>query len=84
MNKVIIRNTKELREAIKNGHQEFAIALNGGLKSCKFININKKNLFIIENSIDGSTQTLNDKQIMNDKYTNIGKAMALGSFYIDE
>ena len=33
------------------------------------------------NEIDGTEQELNSQTIMDEEYTNIGKAITLGSFY---
>lgn len=79
-----IKSVEELKKAISAGHREFAISLNGGLKSRKLIRINKKGFIVIRNNIDNSLQTLCDNQISDASRTNIGRAMELGAFYIDD
>lgn len=79
-----IKSVEELKKAISAGHREFAIALNGGLKSRKLIRINKKGFIVVRNNIDNSLQTLCEKQIMDGNRSNIGRAMELGAFYIDD
>jgi len=79
-----IKSVEELKKAISAGHREFAIALNGGVKSRKLIRINKKGFFVIRNNIDNSLQTLCDNQISDGSRTNIGRAIELGAFYVDD
>ncbi len=56
---------------------ECGIALSGGLiSSRKTIWYDpKKKKFIVMNHIDDTEQTLTDKQIMSQKYTNVGYAI---------
>ena len=57
------------------------IALNGGIISRKEICITATGRFDITNCIDDSTQKLTEKQLMDDRYTMIGKAITKGAFY---
>ena len=59
---------------------EFFIVLNRGVKSSKTISF-QGDCFVVINSIDDTTQELTEQQINDDKITNIGKAIKLGSFY---
>lgn len=57
------------------------IALNFGIVSRKEICITKSGRFDITNCIDETTQKLSAKQLMDERYTNIGKAITLGAFF---
>ena len=96
----LIQSIEQLKKAIRNEHHEFAITLNGGLKSCKYIEIikslnphqtnltsavnTKKKIFRITNGIDDSEQSLSEKDIFDEDITSIGIAMKQNAFYIDE
>lgn len=79
-----IRTVAELREACNDfSYTDFFIAL-GGIRSSKEIMLSssrKNSIFLINNCIDDSEQDLNEKQIMDARYTNIGEAMKKGNFY---
>ena len=82
-----ITNLKELDAALEDGkYQDFCIILAGGAAYSRkeilpaFKGKKQTKAYFIMNCIDGTTQTLTEKQIMNPKYTNIGKAMSLRSF----
>lgn len=74
-----ISSLKELIEAIENGHNDFFINF-GIARSSKNITYDG-NIFYIVNEIDGSDQTLDAKQLFDENYTNIGKAIKQGQFY---
>jgi len=81
----LIKSIKELKEALAEGKHGFAIALNGGVKSCKAIWLHKDGKkFRILNSIDDTKQTLSEKQIMDEGWTNIGKAMKKNCLFVDD
>ena len=75
-----IRSIKQLRNAINKGQKEFFITLNYGLKSSKYIDTTGKKFYVL-NEIDGSEQKLTEKQLMDEGYTNIGKAMKKKAFF---
>lgn len=74
-----ISSLEELIEAIKDNHNDFFINF-GIARSSKNITYDG-NMFYIVNEIDGSDQTLDAKQLFNEDYTNIGKAIKQGQFY---
>jgi hypothetical protein len=66
------------------GRHEYAIALQHGLYSRKWIHLRQSRkgvVFDIENCIDGSRQRLVEKQLFDEEYTNIGKAIQKGAFF---
>ena len=76
----VIRSCAELQKAISSGQLEYAVLLNGGVYSRKTITCTPQGRFRIENGIDGSVQTLTAMGIQDERKTNIGKAMQMGSF----
>lgn len=75
-----VKTIEHLKELIKQGKREYSIVLNGGIKSSKYIGYGQKQKrFYIFNYVDDSEQVLTEKQIMNPKITNIGKAIKLGA-----
>jgi len=70
------------QKSIKTGNGlDCFIALAGGLmRSSKNIYWNGKKYKIL-NEIDGTTQNLTEKQIFDERYTNIGKALKVGALY---
>lgn len=87
-----IKSIEELKQAINKGNHEFAILLNYGMKSIKHITIisqklnqhKKEQKFEVFNEIDGSTQTIREKDIMDKRITNIGEAMQKKAFIISD
>lgn len=72
----IVKNLKDFKKLLKQGYFEFRITLNGGVYSKKEIFLNSKTKkFEIYNSIDDTYQKLTEKQLMDQSYTNIGKAL---------
>lgn len=79
-----IKTLKQLKELCADNPADGFIQLNGGLKSSKIITYHPKSRwFVIENSIDGSTQTLTARQINDKQHTNIGQAIKKGALYLD-
>lgn len=80
-----ITTIKQLINSITKGKTEYFISLAGGIiKSSKDINYNPKTKkFWIMNNIDGTTQTLTHKQLMDQKWTNIGLSIKNNGFYRD-
>lgn len=77
-----VRDLDHLIELCSLGHLDYAISLAGGLGifSQKTIVYNKRlKKFSIINHIDNTKQFLTEQQIMDDKITNIGKAMPMNS-----
>ena len=72
-----IKNTRELRRAIAEGHEEFRLSLRSGLFSRKTITLSG-NRFHIVNHIDGSEQALTGRQLYT--LSNLGRAMQMGAF----
>jgi len=74
-------------EKLKNfadGGCECFILLRGCLKSSKHIMYDKEaNEFDVVNYIDGSLQSLTEKELMDKEITNIGYAMTIGALYLD-
>ena len=77
-----VNSLDELKQMCNGVTKEFFIQLNFGIRSSKSISYNKDtDTFYILNEIDGTEQELNSQTIMDEEYTNIGKAITLGSFY---
>ena len=77
-----VNSLDELKQMCNGVTKEFFIQLNFGIRSSKNISYNKgTDTFYILNEIDGTEQELNSQTIMDEEYTNIGKAITLGSFY---
>lgn len=76
---LVVKDLVHLRKLIAQGKSDYRIVLSGGVFSRKFIQVNKRGEFVVLNSIDDSTQVLNDEQMMDREYTNIGHACALSS-----
>ena len=77
-----VNSLDELKQMCNGVTKEFFIQLNFGIRSSKNISYNKDtDTFYILNEIDGTEQELNSQTIMDEEYTNIGKAITLGSFY---
>ena len=75
-----IRNPRQLREAIAQGHHEFRILLQHGLYSGKTIHLSANGRFLVDNHIDGAKQRLTDRQLNSE--SNIGTAMERGAFIV--
>jgi len=78
MNAQQIRTTRQLRRAVEKGCHEFRLCLQGGLSSRKTITFGTRGRFHIVNHIDGSEQTLNQRQLYS--HSSIGRAMMAGAF----
>jgi hypothetical protein len=77
-----VNTLDELKKMCDGETKDFFIQLNFGIRSPKSISYNKDtDTFYILNEIDDTEQELNSKTIMNQGYTNIGKAITLGTFY---
>jgi len=78
-----ITSIEHLKEISKNGCDCF-ILLSGNMRSSKHIWYDEDaNQFDIINLIDGSEQCLNEQQIMDKAFTNVGDAITKGSFFKD-
>ena len=75
-----INSIEELIDALNKGQHDFFIS-NGILKSSKYIEYDDDNFYIV-NEIDDSEQTLNEEELFNRDYTNIGFAIENGQFYM--
>lgn len=60
---------------------DFVIALGGGAMVSRKEIMREGKKFLINNCIDDTEQDLTEKQLMNEKITNIGVAMKKGAFY---
>ena len=77
-----VNSLDKLKQMCNGVTKEFFIQLNFGIRSSKNISYNKDtDTFYILNEIDGTEQELNSQTIMDEEYTNIGKAITLGAFY---
>lgn len=80
-----VTSTAQLKRMISDGVHDFFIQLNFGARSSKFMDYDPRDSrFVIENEIDGSRQRLNEKNLFNERHTNIGKAITAGAFYAYE
>ena len=79
----LITSVEQLKE--ESGEtSEFLIQLRGGAVSRKIIQWDKdENKFWVTNCIDDTEEELTEEQIMDDDYTNIGKAIRFNAFYKD-
>ena len=77
-----VNSLDELKQMCAGVTKDFFIQLNFGIRSSKNISYNKDtDTFYILNEIDDTKQELNSQTIMDEDYTNIGKAITLGAFY---
>ena len=77
-----VNSLDELKQMCDGVTKDFFIQLNFGIRSEKNISYNKyTDTFYILNEIDDTEQELNSKTIMDEDYTNIGKAITFGAFY---
>ena len=77
-----VNSVDELKQMCNGVTKDFFIQLNFGIRSSKNISYNKDtDTFYILNEIDDTKQELNSQTIMDEDYTNIGKAITFGSFY---
>jgi hypothetical protein len=72
-----IHNTRQLRQAILHGQNEFRLLLQGGLYSTKTITLSTKGRFAVENHIDNIVQRLTGRQLYT--HSNIGRGMKQGA-----
>jgi hypothetical protein len=80
---MIINTIDELKDLAIQG-VECYIALNFGLKSIKHITyIEDAEVFEVINYIDESEQILTEKDLFDEEYTNIGKALNLKALYVN-
>ena len=76
-----VNSLDELKQMCDGVTKDFFIQLNF-CRSSKNISYNKEtDTFYILNEIDDTEQELNSQTIMDEEYTNIGKAITLGAFY---
>lgn len=77
-----VNSLDELKQMCDGVTTDFFIQLNFGIRSSKQISYNKDtDTFYILNEVDDTEQELNSQTIMNEDYTNIGKAITLGALY---
>jgi hypothetical protein len=77
-----VNSLDELKQMCDGVTEDFFIQLNFGARSSKQISYNKDtDTFYILNEIDDTEQELNSEKMMDENYTNIGKAMTFGAFY---
>ena len=80
-----VTSVDHLFKLVAEGHTDYFIQLNFGARSSKYITHGEKEGTLeIENLIDDSRQTLTAKEIMDESFTNIGKAISYGSFWMEE
>lgn len=82
-NNQFVENLDHLISLIKQKHNDYALVLNGNkgnIFSRKTIKYNPKTkTFKVFNHIDETEQILTEKEIINKKYSNIGRAIPLRS-----
>lgn len=77
-----INSLDELKKMCDGETNDFFILLNFGMRSSKNISYDSStDTFYILNEIDDTEQELNSETIMDEEYTNIGKAIKCGAFY---
>lgn len=76
-----ITSLEQLKKLAADGPLDCFIVLGGGmLRSSKSV-LYGEGVFSIVNEIDGTEQTLTEKEVMDEDFTNIGAAMLKGAFY---
>ena len=75
-----IESISQLRDALKEGHEDFVI-YNGLIRSSKFIGFGEEKDFFVLHLIDDSEEELSEEELNK---SNIGKAIENGTFYIDD
>jgi hypothetical protein len=77
-----VTSIDQLKEMIANHVHDYFIRLNGGFRSSKNLDyVPDEDKFIIFNEIDGSEQELDEQQLMDRDYTNVGYAITVGALY---
>ena len=76
-----ISSIELLDEALDNDIHEFFIALGAGRSSKDIYHGEEEGFYEIYNYIDDTEQVLTKEQLMDEEYTNIGKAIKNGCFY---
>lgn len=80
-----IETVEQLFKLVGAGHTNFFVQLNFGFRSSKYITPGEEDGTLeVLNLIDDTTQTLTAEQIMDESYTNIGRAIKLGSFWMED
>ena len=74
----LIRNTRQLRQALAQGRNDFRLVLQGDLYSRKTVTLLPDGRFEVVNHIDQTVQQLSGRQLYSE--SNIGKAMKRGAF----
>jgi hypothetical protein len=78
-----VQSVQHLMRLVKSGKHEYTILLNYGVRSSKHIKyIPDADRFWVLHYIDGSTQMLRVKDLVNAELTNIGKAVQVGALYV--
>ena len=78
-----IKSLQQLKRESRQG-AEFFILLKFNLRSTKWIEWDAQNkVFNVINFIDGSEQTLTEKQLMDQEWSDIGHAINCGCLYKD-
>ena len=78
-----VKSLGHLKDILNDGGmRDFFIQLNFGLRSSKSISYDGEKFWVF-NYIDDTEQVLTDEQIMDDDYTNIGKAIRCGALFLD-
>lgn len=82
---VKVTSIDHLQELVSNKTGECWLALQGGLRSVKYVEYDTDTKrFHVENSIDGTEQSLTRKQIESDEYSNIASGIRNGAFWLIE
>lgn len=77
-----VNSLDELKKMCDGVTKDFFILLNFGMRSSKNVSYDSStDTFYILNEIDDTEQELNSETIMDEEYTNIGKAIKYGAFY---
>lgn len=82
-----VTSLNQLLHILDRGTSEFFILLNGGGKSWKTISFaeaddcNGQSKIEILNQMDDTRQILTQKNLFNERFTHIGKAIENGAFY---
>ena len=79
-----VKSLNHLKKILNDGEtRNFFIQLNFGLRSSKSISYDGENFYVF-NWIDSTEEEFTEEQLMNEEYTNIGRAIRLHSLFLDD
>ena len=84
MEPIKVQSIAHLKQILGDGeNHDFFILLTGGLRSRKLISWGGSAFYVL-NLVDDEEQELSEAQLMDERYTNVGKAIGRGALYLDD